>query len=216
MLVISGGQTGVDLAALRAAQVMGFRTGGTAPFKWRTLAGPQPALAHFGLSQATVSNYSERTEMNVVSANATLLIYAKGDSTGTAMTRRMCKTHDRPVFEVDLKTPINIEILEQWIRTQGVNSSAIYGGFILNVAGNSSASAPGIFQPSFDLLLKVFKRLISGPTEQDDLDRANMYALMLEPQNTSQLHDRFDYIPQLDFRNRYNGLIIDGATNITD
>jgi hypothetical protein len=34
--VISGGQTGVDQAALRAAQACGLETGGYAPLGWET------------------------------------------------------------------------------------------------------------------------------------------------------------------------------------
>lgn len=215
MLVISGGQTGVDLAGLRAAQIMGFRTGGTAPLKWRTQNGPQPALAQFGLRQSTVANYAERTEVNVVTANATLMLYADGDSAGTKLTRKLCKIHDRATYEIDLKAPVNIGVAEQWIRVQGINSAALSGGFVLNIAGNSSSTAPGIFQPAFGILLKLFNQLASGPTAEDDVHRADLYNKLLEPQNVAQLIDRFDYIPQLDFRNRHNGLIIDGATHVS-
>ena len=215
MLVISGGQTGVDLAGLRAAQVMGFRTGGTAPFKWRTQAGPQPSLLFFFLRESTVSNYVDRTKENVVNADATLLIYVHGDSAGTKLTRKLCKSHDRPTLEVDLKQDVNADSIIKWIKTQAAISTTLYGSFTLNIAGNSSSSAPGIFQTSFSLLVKVFKELASGPTDQDDADRAQLFAQVSNPQMAAQLNDRFDHIPQLDFRNRYNGLIIDGAAHVS-
>jgi hypothetical protein len=37
--VISGGQTGVDIAALWAAKALGFQTGGMMPKGWRTRGG---------------------------------------------------------------------------------------------------------------------------------------------------------------------------------
>lgn len=43
--VISGGQCGVDVAALRAAKRAGLQTGGTMPRGWRTLDGPRPEYA---------------------------------------------------------------------------------------------------------------------------------------------------------------------------
>jgi len=42
--VVSGGQTGVDQAALRAARASGIATGGWAPKGWATEAGPAPWL----------------------------------------------------------------------------------------------------------------------------------------------------------------------------
>ncbi len=43
--VISGGQTGADQAALRAARAAGIPTGGWAPLGWKTEEGPAPRLA---------------------------------------------------------------------------------------------------------------------------------------------------------------------------
>jgi hypothetical protein len=49
--VISGGQTGADQAALRAARACGISTGGWAPRGWLTEAGPAPWLAEWGLAE---------------------------------------------------------------------------------------------------------------------------------------------------------------------
>lgn len=47
--VISGGQTGADQAALRAARACGIPTGGWAPRGWLTEDGPSLWLAEWGL-----------------------------------------------------------------------------------------------------------------------------------------------------------------------
>jgi hypothetical protein len=47
--VISGGQTGVDQAALRVAKAIGLATGGWAPLGWETEDGPASWLAGYGL-----------------------------------------------------------------------------------------------------------------------------------------------------------------------
>jgi hypothetical protein len=54
--VISGGQTGVDQAFLRAAWRACLETGGTAPKGWRTDKGPNPGLAQYGLKEHWFSN----------------------------------------------------------------------------------------------------------------------------------------------------------------
>jgi hypothetical protein len=205
MQVISGGQTGVDLAALRAAQCMGFRTGGQAPMKWRTQVGPKPELTFFGLTEGTSFTYTERTETNVTMSDATLLIYQHGDSPGTAQTRKFAKALDRPLFEVQVGATLDMTVLEKWVKTCATRATALYGGFSLNVAGNSSQTAPNIFVQSFLMLLTLFKNLAAGGDKQDDADRKALFANLQNPQLYMQLVDRFDYIPQLDFRNRHNG-----------
>lgn len=55
--IISGGQTGVDQAALRAARDLGITTSGTAPLGWITEDGPAPWLADFGLIEADWLGY---------------------------------------------------------------------------------------------------------------------------------------------------------------
>jgi hypothetical protein len=47
--VLSGGQSGVDQAALRAARACGLDTGGWAPAGWMTEVGPASWLADYGL-----------------------------------------------------------------------------------------------------------------------------------------------------------------------
>jgi predicted Rossmann-fold nucleotide-binding protein len=76
--VVSGGQTGVDQAALRAARAAGFETGGFAPQGWATEAGPAPWLAEYGLVECRVGGYPARTFENVRVADATLWIGPAG------------------------------------------------------------------------------------------------------------------------------------------
>lgn len=215
MQVISGGQTGVDLAALRAAQSMGLRTGGQAPMRWRTQAGPKPELTFFGLTEGSSFTYTERTETNVTMSDATLLIYYKGDSPGTVQTRKFAKALDRPLFEVQLGATLDMKVLEKWVKTSATRATALYGGFSLNVAGNSSQTAPNIFVPSFLLLLELFKNLADSGDKKDDADRKALFTDLKNPQLHMQLVDNFGYVPQLDFRNRHNGIPIDAAVDVT-
>jgi hypothetical protein len=82
--IISGGQTGVDIAALRAAQRATLKTGGVAPNNFETLKGPNPELkTKFGLIElkdtgCKVRNigaaYIERSKANVDRADGVLAI----------------------------------------------------------------------------------------------------------------------------------------------
>lgn len=213
MQVISGGQTGVDLAALRVAQMLGFRTGGAAPRNFITQNGKQPSLAMFGMHESA-SGYGGRTEENVVAANATLLIFVNGDSPGTKQTRKLCQQHERPCLELNITVPINLDDVGKWIRTQAALAVPFTGGFVLNVAGNSSTSAPGIFHPVFNLMLKILKPLITGPSAQDDIDRNNIFNQFNQPQFVAQLADQYTYVPALDFRNRMKGVPVDTTAHV--
>ena len=70
--IISGGQTGADQVALRAARAPGVPTGGWAPKGWLTEDGPAPWLADFGLAECPEPGYSARTLANVRDSDVTL------------------------------------------------------------------------------------------------------------------------------------------------
>jgi hypothetical protein len=93
--VISGGQTGADMAGLRAAKRTGFETGGTAPPGFQTSAGKQrDVLQSYNLvAVSTVGNiaagYIKRSQMNVDAADATVVFRTKA-SAGTDKTIGYC------------------------------------------------------------------------------------------------------------------------------
>jgi predicted Rossmann-fold nucleotide-binding protein len=68
--VISGGQTGVDQAGLRAARAVGLATGGSAPRGWETEDGPAPWLA-----ECEREGYLARTEANVRASDGTMIFF---------------------------------------------------------------------------------------------------------------------------------------------
>ena len=83
--VISGGQTGADLAALVAAQAVGLETGGTAPERYMTENGESPQLGRaYGL--VAEGTYSSRTKKNVDDADATLVLLVHDGQGGSART----------------------------------------------------------------------------------------------------------------------------------
>jgi hypothetical protein len=133
--VISGGQTGVDQAALRAAKACGIPTGGFAPKGWQTETGPAPWLADYGLTQCPDSGYDARTKANVLAADATLVLTRDTIDRGTYLTSTLCTTYVKPFLTVNVgqTRPATVAF---WLRDQEVG--------ILNIAGPRESSCPGI------------------------------------------------------------------------
>jgi hypothetical protein len=151
--VVSGGQTGVDQAALRAARACGLETGGYMPLGYLTEDGPRPEFRElYGVIELPTSSYPARTRQNALEASATIW-FGVLNSHGSASTHRNCWANHRPILDVveGETTPSNVA---RWIEA---------GGFkVLNVAGNRESSNPGIGERTERFLTAVFRRLAEG------------------------------------------------------
>ena len=160
--VISGGQTGVDVAALRAAKALGIETGGWMPQGFRTLAGPRfDYMALYGMREHDRAGYASRTEANVRDSHGTLRVALKFASPGEKCTLRWIQTYGRPWQDVrwtetplSAKTQIVVEFVHGLLMR-----CATAERVILNVAGNSEATAPGIEHAAEDFLIEVFTKV---------------------------------------------------------
>lgn len=93
--IISGGQTGADMGALKAARDLGIKTGGWAPKGWITEDGPNPELNKYGLIQHSSPNYPPRTRMNCQDGDLTA-IFGDMKSAGAKLTVDICKSDSIP------------------------------------------------------------------------------------------------------------------------
>ena len=101
--VISGGQTGADVAGLDAAKTMGYETGGHAPLGFRTLNGPNLRLRdEYGLEETKQSNYQVRTALNVKNSDATIRFATNFNSPGELCTLKAINKFNKPRLDVDL------------------------------------------------------------------------------------------------------------------
>ena len=159
--VISGGQTGADQAALRAARTAGLATGGWAPLGWLVERadgrGDEAAgwLAGFDLIECPEPGYPVRTRANVRDSDGTLWL---GDwhSAGGRTTLDACRLQGKPFLIVYAGRTRPSEVVE-WIRSKGVR--------VLNVAGNRESKAPGIGARTERFLARVFRSLRSGSSD---------------------------------------------------
>lgn len=145
--IISGGQTGVDQAALAAARDCGIETGGYVPAGYKTRGGVNFELRNeYGLCEAITSNYAERTALNVAFTDATLRVATNFSSAGEKCTLRCIERFKKPYADIDpTDRDINLDNLHAWLYYHNVSA--------LNIAGNSSQTSPGIYKIAYDTIV---------------------------------------------------------------
>jgi hypothetical protein len=159
--IISGGQTGADVASLWAAKLFNIPTGGWAPKSFITTAGNHPEMAETFNMREHPSSYRDRTIANLQDANLTIICSEKM-SAGTRLTINQCIKQKKPyyVFWLD-STNINKIDEDTFIKMRSFikNSGMIHENFVLNVAGNSTKNSPRAFEFTFRLCYRLFAEL---------------------------------------------------------
>ena len=133
--IVSGGQSGVDRAALDVALRLGIPCGGWCPRD--RLAEDGPISRAYPLEETPTHEYAERTFWNVRDADGTLVLMAGPASGGTAYTVVCAKQLERPWLALDLLENPSVTAAHGWIRTYKVGT--------LNVAGPRESSYPGVY-----------------------------------------------------------------------
>jgi hypothetical protein len=144
--VISGGQTGVDRAALDAALFAGLPCGGWCPKGRRAEDGPIDL--RYPLDETPSNEYEQRTEWNVRDSDATLVITVGDPTGGTALTLALARQWRRPCYIADLEIETGVESVRDWLAREDVRT--------LNVAGPRESSVPGIYRRARGFLDKLF------------------------------------------------------------
>lgn len=132
--ILSGGQTGVDRAAFDVALERGLPCGGACPAGRRAEDGRIPE--RYPVTELSGAGYPERTERNVLDADATLILTRGPVTGGTRLTADLARRHGRPFLVVDLATDPDPAEAGHWLRERAVQT--------LNVAGPRESGAPGI------------------------------------------------------------------------
>ena len=142
--IISGGQTGVDRAALDMAIELGLEHGGWCPQGRKAEDGSIPPRYH--LRETAEYNYSSRTRLNVKEADGTLLIYRGKLEGGTEQTAQFAGELHKPVLIVDLDNPVDAGTVKDWLHRHKIDT--------VNIAGPRESKQPGIYKETLDLLRK--------------------------------------------------------------
>lgn len=145
--VVSGGQNGVDRAALEVALALGIPCGGWCPRGRRAEDG---AIAlRYPLQETPSPDYAQRTRWNVRDSDATLILYRDRLRGGTALTARIGAELRRPWLEIALTQPWDPSAVRDWLESEAVA--------ILNVAGPRESQAPGIYAEAAAWLRAMFE-----------------------------------------------------------
>lgn len=132
--ILSGGQTGVDRAALDWALQRGVPCGGWCPRGRRAEDGVIDA--RYPLTETPGRDYPQRTEWNVRDADGTLILLAGEPEGGTLFTMECARRLGKPLRLVDLQHDLDVVTFRRWLRRHDIR--------ILNVAGPRESKFPGI------------------------------------------------------------------------
>ena len=101
--IVSGGQTGVDRAALDAAQALGIKTGGWVPRNRWAEDGRVPDR-YLNMKETTSADPAARTECNVRDSDGTVVFSHGAVSGGTELTVQAGGKLRKPMLRLDLAT----------------------------------------------------------------------------------------------------------------
>jgi len=145
--IISGGQTGVDRAALDAAVASGIPLGGWCP-KGR-LAEDGVISSEYPLQETASRLYQERTGLNVMDSDGTLILAEKILSGGTALTKSFADRYAKPLLVINPADSAAVGKIKKWLTVNNIR--------ILNVAGPRESTRPGSYELTYRVIREVLK-----------------------------------------------------------
>ena len=125
--IISGGQTGVDRAALDIAIDRGIEHGGYCPRERLAEDGKIPEK--YNLLETNSEKYIMRTRLNIDFADGILILFSDNISGGTKIAREYTINNNKPIFYINVLQDIKSEQnnFNRWIKDKRIS--------ILNIVG---------------------------------------------------------------------------------
>jgi hypothetical protein len=154
--ILSGGQTGVDRAALDFAIDAGIPHGGFCPKGRKSENGRIPD--RYNLTDTDSDGYKQRTRKNVFSSNGTLIISRGLLSGGTLKTRKICDVFGKTRHVVNTKAPIDSAEFVKWVYDHKIET--------LNVAGPREEKQGGIGKETIRVMTVLFEHLRAAEAAQ--------------------------------------------------
>lgn len=153
--IFSGGQTGVDRAALDVAIELGIPHGGWCPKGRVSEDGVIPF--QYQLREMTTDLYADRTRQNIIDSEGTLILYHERLQGGTLLTSRYAEQQNKPCHKVRLPRTVQswesktlmtkVKAVRKWLHDNEIHT--------LNVAGPRGSKEPEIY-----LRAKEFLKLL--------------------------------------------------------
>lgn len=153
--IVSGGQTGVDRAALDAAITFKIPHGGWCPYERKAEDGV--ISTRYNLKEAPLSViaeqadpdaiYKKRTELNAKDSDGTLVLVKGSPVGGTLYTIEMLEKYKKPYFIFNLSNLSKIDDIVSWIVKNNIHK--------LNVAGPRASQTAGIYEIAYGVISEV-------------------------------------------------------------
>ena len=138
--ILSGGQTGVDRAALDVALELGIPIGGHLPRGRKDENGDVLPDKYANMQEMDSDDVNVRTELNVQNSDATLIFSHGLLLGGSEYTERMARHHGKPCLHVDFNMNDADQaalLVKSWLSETQPR--------ILNVAGPRASDDPKIY-----------------------------------------------------------------------
>jgi hypothetical protein len=144
--IVSGGQTGVDRAAIDWAIAKNIPCGGWCP-RGR-LAEDGVISTRYPLSEIESGSYRQRTRKNVADSDGTLVLNLGTLDGGTLQTTRFAAQLKKPSLLIQLDGIDSVDDL----RTQAIRWLRLNDIHVLNIAGPRESKRPGIYRAVTEFL----------------------------------------------------------------
>jgi len=148
--IMSGGQSGVDRAALDFALSNDIRCSGWCPQMRAAEDGRIPI--RYPLNESYSPDPLVRTELNVIQSDGTLILIIEDMDKGTQHTHDFAHLYLKPVFVWRIGVNKNYNQFDNWLEKNKIN--------ILNIAGPRESKQPGIHSEALNTLDQLFYNLI--------------------------------------------------------
>ncbi|XZE18455.1 putative molybdenum carrier protein [Pirellulaceae bacterium SH449] len=163
--VVSGGQTGVDRAALDVAIELGIPHGGWCPRGRLSEDGVIPN--RYELDEMESELYADRTRRNIVDSDGTLVLYHDRLQGGTLLTCKFAEQQGKPCLKLRLArlTPTaekrllnsKAKAVRTWLDENRIRT--------LNIAGPRGSKDPEIYSRASEFLRILFSEPPKLPLE---------------------------------------------------
>ena len=147
--IVSGGQTGVDRAALDVALNLKLPCGGWCPHG--RLAEDGVLSTRYPLKETPSKDYTQRTEWNVRDSDGTLILTIGPLSGGTRLTKLKADELGKPCLVVKVDETIDVVSAVDWLRKHAIR--------MLNVAGPRGSLQPTIYDQAVVYLTNLLRTI---------------------------------------------------------
>ncbi len=153
--IISGFQTGADIAGIDAAIAHNFPYGGWVPKGRRTLVGS--LHERYIVKEMPTIGYPKRTEQNVLDSDGTVIFTHGKLSGGSALTKKCAIKSDKPWLHINLSVLTIGEVVNEladFIQVKNIE--------VLNVAGRSASKDDKIYDAVYAVITTLLEEQVAS------------------------------------------------------